>query len=81
LVCPIADRREGRKVVRDATAAKDYMEDQMTIEDSVAFARPWKVTLTFRRMKRVDKLVPTDCSENDRNPIVNGKFKIAPRKP
>jgi len=61
--------------------AKDRMEDQMTIDDPVAFAQPWRVTLTFRRMKGVDRLVPADCLENDRNPIVNGEFKIAPRKP
>ena len=60
---------------------KDRMEDQMTIEDPVAFARPWHVTLTYKRMKTVDRLVPTDCQENDRNPIVNGEFKIAPPKP
>lgn len=57
------------------------MEDQMTIEDPVAFAHPWKVTLTFKRMKGVDRLVPVDCQENDRNPLINGEFKIAPPQP
>jgi hypothetical protein len=82
---PIGDRNQlsdqAHFVERIRLISKDRMEDQMTIEDSVAFAHPWKVTLTFRRMKGVDRLVPVDCQENDRNPIVNGEFKIAPPKP
>jgi len=55
----------------------DRLQDELTIEDPVALARPWKVTLTYKRMKTMDRLVPIDC-QNDRNPIVNGKFTIAP---
>jgi len=38
--------------------SKDRMEDQMTMQDPVALAHPWKVTRTFKRMKGVDRLVP-----------------------
>jgi hypothetical protein len=26
----------------------------------------------------VDRLLPTDCDENDRNPVVNGQFILEP---
>lgn len=82
---PIGDRNQlsdqAHFIERIRLIGKDRMEDQMTIEDPIAFARPWKVTLTFKRMKGVDRLVPVDCQENDRNPVVNGEFKIAPPKP
>jgi len=47
------------------------------IDDRLALAHPWQVTLTYKRMKGVDRLVPTDC-KNDRNPLIDGKFTIAP---
>jgi hypothetical protein len=82
---PIGDRNQlsdqAHFVERIRLLDKDRMEDQMIIEDPVAFARPWRVTLTFKRMKGVDRLLPLDCQENDRNPLVNGEFKIAPPKP
>jgi hypothetical protein len=37
----------------------------MTIEDPVAFAHPWKVTLSYKRMKTLDRLIPLSCEEND----------------
>ena len=81
---PIGDRNQlsdqAHFIERIRLLDKDRMEDQMIIEDPVALARPWRVTLTFKRMKGVDRLIPVDC-ENDRNPIVNGEFKIAPPKP
>jgi hypothetical protein len=60
---------------------KNRLEDVMTIEDPIALMRPWQVTLTYRKIKDVDRLIPYECSENDRNPIVNGHFTIAPPKP
>jgi hypothetical protein len=81
---PIGDRNQlsdqAHFIERIRLLDQDRMEDQMIIEDPVAFARPWRVTLTFKRMKGVDRLIPVDC-ENDRNPIVNGEFTIAPPKP
>jgi hypothetical protein len=82
---PIGDRNQlsdqAHFVERIRLLDKNRMEDQMTIEDPAALARPWRVTLTFKRMKGVDRLVPVDCQENDRNPVVNGVFKIEPSKP
>jgi hypothetical protein len=60
---------------------KGRLEDQMTIEDPVAFIHPWTVTLTFSKISEIDRLIPVDCSENDRNPVVDGQYTIAPPKP
>ncbi|MGH8218753.1 MAG: hypothetical protein ACREUT_09350 [Steroidobacteraceae bacterium] len=56
---------------------RDMLEDQMTIEDPVAFVRPWRVTIRHDRVKGLDRFIGYDCS-NDRNPIVNGHLTIAP---
>lgn len=56
----------------------DHMEDQITIEDPVALTRPWTVTVPYKRVTSLDRLVHGDCQENDRNPVVDGKFTIAP---
>ncbi len=54
----------------------DELEDQMTIDDPVTFARPWTVLIRYRRLKDIDRLIPYDCEENDRNPVVDGKLTI-----
>jgi hypothetical protein len=53
----------------------DELEDQMTIEDPVAFVRPWQVTISYVRATGIDRFIGYDC-ENDRNPIVNGHLTI-----
>jgi hypothetical protein len=60
---------------------KNHLEDQITIEDPVALTRPWQLTLTYKRMKGADRIIPMDCVENDRNPVINGQFVIAPPGP
>jgi hypothetical protein len=58
----------------------DTLEDQMTIEDPVAFVKPWTFTIRYQRLK-ADRLVAYDCDENDRNPATPaGGFGIAPAK-
>jgi hypothetical protein len=57
---------------------KDTLEDQLTIEDPLRFTRPWTVTLRYTRVPDLTRLIPYDCDEADRNPVVNGKLTIAP---
>jgi len=56
----------------------DRIEDELTVEDPVALARPWRTTIPYARMKGLDRMVHGDCGENDRNPVVDGKLTIAP---
>jgi len=79
---PIATRNDlsaqAHFVERIRRTSQDQMEDQITVDDPVALAHPWQVTLTYHRMKGVDRIVPMDCVENDRNPVVDGQFILVP---
>lgn len=57
----------------------DAMQDEMTIDDPIRLAHPWTVTLKYRRVKNLDRLIPTNCTENDRFRIVHGKVTIGPK--
>jgi hypothetical protein len=56
----------------------DALEDDLTIDDPARLTGPWNVTLRFRRVKDMDRLIPTDCTENDRYRVVKGKMTITP---
>jgi hypothetical protein len=55
------------------------LQSEVTIEDASRLAHPWTVTLRYRRVSNMNRLIATNCTENDRNPVVNGKVTIAPR--
>jgi hypothetical protein len=56
----------------------DALEDEMPIEDPVALARPWTVKIRYRRVTDLDRMTNYDCTENDRNPVVDGKLTVTP---
>ncbi|HEY4215213.1 MAG TPA: hypothetical protein VGM84_27330 [Steroidobacteraceae bacterium] len=56
----------------------DTLQDDMTIEDPERLVRPWTLSLKFRRVKDLDRLIPTNCTENNRFRVVNGHVSIAP---
>lgn len=56
---------------------EDNLEDRLTIEDPVALEVPWKVTLKFKHLRNMNRMLPYDCTENDRNPENDGKIGIA----
>jgi hypothetical protein len=70
---------QARFTERIRMTGPDAMQDEMTIDDPARLAHPWQVTLRFRRVKNMDWLIPTDCTENDRFRIVNGKETITPQ--
>ena len=45
------------------------LENQLTLEDPVAFTQPWTVSRTFRRAKAGEEMREFVCLENNRNPI------------
>jgi hypothetical protein len=52
------------------------LEDRLTIEDPIALAQPWRIELKFKRLPEMNRMIPFDCTENDRNPVVDGKMTI-----
>jgi hypothetical protein len=49
------------------------LEDQMTVEDPVAFTHPYKDTFTFKRLTDLNRMIYEDCDENPRDFIKGGK--------
>lgn len=56
----------------------DTLQNEMTIEDPERLARPWRIVIRYQRVRDMDRMIPVDCLENDRNPVVEGKIVIAP---
>jgi hypothetical protein len=61
---------------------KDAMEDQMTIDDPVAFTHPWSLTLAYKRVTFIDRLDPYYCELDQRIDFdKDGKMLIKPAAP
>lgn len=56
----------------------DALQDEMVIEDPERLAHPWTVTLKFRRVKDLDRLIPVNCTDSNRFRVVKGHMTIAP---
>jgi hypothetical protein len=48
------------------------LEDSITLEDPVAFTKPWHVVRRFKKAPAGLKMIDDFCVENNRNPVVNG---------
>ena len=59
--------------------SREEIDDELTIDDPTTLAHSWRLILKFKRLADVDRLLPYDCTENDRNPVVDGKMLITPR--
>jgi hypothetical protein len=59
---------------------KNTLEDQMTIIDPVTLAHPWVLMIKYHHVSNMPHILDRECTENDRNPVVDGKFTIAPPK-
>jgi len=55
-----------------------HLEDRMTVIDPANLTRPWHVTRTYKRVAHINRMVYEDCEGEDRNPLVGGKFTLAP---
>jgi hypothetical protein len=75
-IANLSDQTHYTEVLRLLDA--DTLENDMTINDPERFAHPWRISIRYKRVKDVDRLIFTNCSENDRDTIVNGKPTIAP---
>jgi hypothetical protein len=56
----------------------DTLQNAMTIDDPQRFSHPWQLLIRYKRAKNVDRMIAVNCSENDRNPVINGDFVIKP---
>jgi hypothetical protein len=54
----------------------DTLENDMTIEDPVAFTKPWRVNRHYRRLPADTFVSEVVCSETQHSPIVNGQTQF-----
>jgi hypothetical protein len=60
----------------------DTFENDMTIEDPVAFTRPWHVNRHYRRIPADTFVSDVVCNETQHSPIVNGQTQfVLPNDP
>jgi len=59
---------------------KNTLEDHMTIIDPATLAHPWVLMIKYHHVSNMPHILDRECTENDRNPVVDGKFTIAPPK-
>jgi len=57
---------------------KDHLEDRMTIIDQKDFTAPWHIIRQYQRVTRIHRMVHEDCEGEERNPVVDGRFTVAP---
>jgi len=57
---------------------KNHLEDRMTIIDPKNFTAPWLVSRQYSRVTRLNRMVHEDCEGEERNPVVDGRFTVAP---
>jgi hypothetical protein len=57
----------------------DTLQDEMTIDDPQRFSRPWQIAIRYKRVTDVNRMITTNCTENDRDQIIGGKQTIVPR--
>jgi hypothetical protein len=58
------------------------LENDMTIEDPVAFTAPWYVNRRYRRLTPDTFVSDTNCNESQHSPIINGQTQcILPDDP
>jgi hypothetical protein len=53
------------------------LQNEITVEDPVAFTRPWKVTRRYvKRQEKYPRMENVSSLENNRNPVVNGETTV-----
>jgi hypothetical protein len=58
----------------------DHLEDQITIIDAANLTAPWHLSRIYQRVTQIHRMVYEDCEGEERNPIVDGKFTLAPAR-
>jgi len=63
-------------IERIRLVGKDLLENDMTIEDPVAFTKPWHVVRRYRRLPPETFVSDVVCTESQRSPIINGQTQF-----
>jgi hypothetical protein len=55
---------------------QNTFENDMTIEDPVAFTQPWHVVRPYRRLPSDTFVNDVSCNETQHSPIINGQTQF-----
>ncbi|HEY4213755.1 MAG TPA: hypothetical protein VGM84_19915 [Steroidobacteraceae bacterium] len=55
------------------------LQNDLTIDDPQRLSHPWQISIRYKRVTDVNRMITTNCTENDRDTVVNGKQTIVPR--
>jgi hypothetical protein len=69
---------EVRFIERIRMLENGRLEDRMTIIDPQNFTAPWHISRQYTRVTRINRMVHEDCEGEERNPVVDGRFTVAP---
>lgn len=69
---------QARYIERIRMIDPGHLEDQMTVIDPTNLTEPWQVKRIYERVSHINRMVYEDCEGEERNPIVDGKFTLAP---
>ena len=72
---------QARFIERIRMLDQGHLEDQMTVIDPNNLTAPWHVSRTYQRVAHIHRMVYEDCEGEERNPVVNGRFTLAPPPP
>jgi hypothetical protein len=73
--------RDARFEERIRMLDHDHLEDRMTIDDPKTLTKAWTISRQYRRVTRLNRMVHEDCVGEERNPIVGGRYTLAPPPP
>jgi hypothetical protein len=57
-------------VERIRMVSHDRLEDSMTVYDEIALQHPWNLTINYKKLNDVDRMIDEDCVENNREVIL-----------
>jgi len=70
---PMSDRLHFIERIR--MLDRDHMQIDYTVEDPVALTKPIHAVIVHTRVTDFNRMVEeTDCEQNERDPVVNGRF-------
>ncbi len=75
-IANLSDQAHFTEILRLIDA--DTLQNDMTLDDPERFEHPWRISIRYKRAKDVDRMIPIDCAEHERNVILNGHATIAP---
>jgi hypothetical protein len=74
LVLPVSSKLRFKERIR--MVDNNHIENRLTVEDPESLSTAWTRTFDYHRVTDINRMIPENCTDNERNPIVNGTFDV-----